>query len=306
MGINFLNFLRFNDEASPDWLSSPLYFLLSRISYTLGLSVYGANASCTLFFLFGLYSLLIKLTRPWLALCVFYPYYILVFSFNFDRQSAALGIAFFAFSRLLDSKRLQYFLLLLIGALFHPTILILAPLTLVTDSITRKKYLVFVLFTSFLFYLLSSLFYDVLVSNVVSLSYNYFLADTLCLTGLWLRLLPLVLSSSFLFVFRRYLNLSKFQYNAYSCLGVMILLLSIISFFSLSFSTVVDRLSAYASPLLIFAASESPAVLKRNGLAHSLVVGSIVIYSFLLTLAWLSASTMPSTTGSPSKYSLSF
>ena len=92
-----------------------------------------------------------------------------------------------------------------------------------------------------------------------------------------------------LFVFRRYLNLSKFQYNAYSCLGVMILLLSIISFFSLSFSTVVDRLSAYASPLLIFAASESPAVLK-DSLAHSLVVGSIVIYSFLLTLAWLSAS----------------
>ena len=55
-------------------------------------------------------------------------------------------------------------------------------------------------------------------------------------------------------------------------------------------STIIDRLSAYASPLLLFAASESPKLLKNNGVPSWFVVSSLSSYSVAMTVIWLTFS----------------
>ena len=288
----YSNFNRLTSgETSFSWVSNPLYSLISFISFHAGFSIFGVYVTCAVIFSFGLFSLLSRLSRPWLSFCCFYPYYIMVFSFNFDRQSAALGFAMLGISQLLDSRKIRYILLLLLGALFHPTVLILTPLLFATKSLTSKNYILSIFAFAFLFLMSIQLFYTFFSSNMANLIANYFMSGLIFESGgLWLRLFPLLFSSVFILSFRGRLHLNKFQFSVYSLMIFMVAFLSIVALLFSGVSTIIDRLSAYASPLLLFAASESPDLLKNNGFAPSLVVLSLSVYSVLLAVLWMTFS----------------
>ena len=288
----YSNFIRLTSGEDMNWTSSPLYLLLSLCSFRLGLSIYGVNIACAVLFSFGLYSLLIRLSRPWLALSVFYPYYILVFSLNFDRQSAALGLAMLGISQLLDSRKIRYISLVILGALFHPTVLILLPLFFVTESITSKRYLFFVSASCVIILSTMSIYYAFILGNINSLFANYFDSGYIFASqGLWFRLLPLLFSAGFiLFFHREVLQLTKLQHSIYTLMSLLVISLSLASLQFPLASTVIDRLSAYAAPLLLFSASESPNVLKHIGVPSVLVVSLLSAYSLAVTVAWLTFS----------------
>lgn len=292
----FSNFTRLTLGEDIGWSVSPLYSLISLISHYAGLSIYGLNVACASLFCIGLFSLLSRLSRPWLSLCVFYPYYILVFSFNFDRQSAALGFVMLAINYLLDSHKFRFIFFLLLGSLFHPSSLVLLPLLFTTDSITRKSYLIFVTSTCVLLWLCLPLYLGFISKNITSLFYNYFAAGYVYESqGLWLRLIPLLLSVVLFAALRRRYTLTKFQLNIYSFMALMVILLSVSAILLPSVSTVIDRISAYASPLLIFAVSESPKLMKINGIPSSFVVTFFALYSVFQTALWLRFSIYAST-----------
>ena len=278
-------------EASFSWASNPLYSIISLISYRAGFSIYGVYVTCAVIFSVGLFSLLSRLSRPWLSLCCFYPYYIMVFSFNFDRQSAALGFAMLGISQLLDSRKTRYLLLLLLGALFHPTVLILLPLLFATESLTSKSYILSISAFFSLFLMSIPFSYVFISANMENLIDNYFRSGLIFeSTGIWLRLLPLLFSSGVILSFRGRFMLNKFQFSVYSLLVFMVILLSVSALLFASVSTIIDRLSAYASPLLLLATSESPKLLKNDWLASSFVVLLLSVYSLLMAIAWLTFS----------------
>ena len=290
--VTYYNFIRLTSgELSFDWVQNPLYSLISQISFHAGFSVYGVYVACAAIFCVGLFSLLSRLSRPWLSLCCFYPYYIMVFSFNFDRQSAALGLVMLGFSQLLDSRRIRFILLLLLASLFHSTALILLPLLFAGERLTSKSSISFI--STFLFVVLASIpfFYAFISSSMHSLTYNYFGAGlNFESNGVWLRLLPLLFSAGLILLCRTRLQLNMFQSSVYSLMACIVVFLCIATFPLSGVSTIIDRLSAYASPLLLFAASESPKLLKNNGVPSWFVVSSLSSYSVAMTVIWLTFS----------------
>ena len=291
----YTNFLGFQSafESSGELVgvkTEPIYTLISFLSNTFNSSIYGVNLICALIFFIGFFRFISTLKRPWLALVFAYPYYILVASINFNRQSAAIGIVLLAFIELLNNKKFNFILLTLLASATHFTALITLPLILSSDSIFSKRYLAKTLLFLLLFALIFSL------SGYFSLKYNSLLGNFFesgiiyVSQGLWLRVVPLLASFALILTFRKRLNISNYIESVYIISGVLVSALALIASVNESFSTISDRLSAYFLPLLLYGITIFPDFSDRFNLRANLATFLICLYSLALTLSWLAFS----------------
>lgn len=290
--INFLDFQSsFESSGELSYITSePLYALISFLSNTFNSSIYGVNLICSLIFFTGLFRFVSTLNRPWLALVLAYPYYILVASINFNRQSAAIGIVLFAFIEILNNKKLNFLLFTLLASVIHLSALITLPLILCSDSIFSKRYLVKSLLFLFSFPLIFSLSgYFALKYN--SLLGNFFDSGTVYVSqGLWLRIGPLLASFALILTFRKRLNISKYIQSVYIISGVLVSALAVIASANESFSTICDRSSAYFLPLFLYGITIIPDISDRFNLRANLATFLVCLYSLGLTFSWLAFS----------------
>lgn len=291
----YTNFLDFQSdyETSGELVgvtSEPLYTLISFLSNTFNSSIYGVNVICCLIFFAGLFRFVSTLKRPWLALVLAYPYYILVASINFNRQSAAIGIVLFAFIEILNNKKFNFLLFTLLASSIHLSALVTLPLILCSDSMFSKRYLIKSLFFLFSLPLIISLSgYFALKYN--SLLGNFFESDIVFVSqGLWLRIGPLLASFAFILTFRKRFNISKYIQSVYIISGLLVSALAVIASANESYSTISDRLSAYFLPLLLYGITSIPDISDRFNLRANLATSLICLYSLALTFSWLAFS----------------
>lgn len=97
----------------------PGFFVVNKVSDSLGWGLPGVNAICAALFLFGLFRFAATTPNPWLATSAVIPYLVFIVSMSGVRQAAAIGLAFLALSRWRESGLLWKLGLIGLAASFH-------------------------------------------------------------------------------------------------------------------------------------------------------------------------------------------
>ena len=264
------------------FLSDPLYLLISWISASLGLGVYGINFICGFIFSIGLISLCRSFQRPLLALTIAFPYLIVVVAMGYTRQSAALGLAMLGLAGLIKAKNLKFIILIFLAAMLHKSAIILIPI--IGFAVSKSR--VLISFFGILFFILA--YYLFLNDAIERVMYAY-IESNYQSEGALIRLaMNAVPALIFLFLRRR------FRINHYH--DHEINLWTIFSFVSLFMfviypifpsSVILDRIALYLLPIQLFVFSNLPFVLTERSSVQNLFTFLVVAWYLLVLLVWL-------------------
>ena len=229
-------------ELSTNQYNYTLFELMMIFSNLLNTKVYLANFFSALFFSMSLYFFVIKRPLPWFALIIAYPVLIMVLGMGFVRQGIALSFLLFAFNSLQHNKYFKYILLIIIGSLFHITILFFILLIFTKIKSIKISYLLI-----FLLILLISLL-NVDFDQFQRLIQYYILDDSKPtsrggIIRLTINIIPV-------FFFLKYYNNFKLYSADFLLLRYLCFFSIIVFLVSLIFpiSTIADRIGLYLIP----------------------------------------------------------
>jgi hypothetical protein len=112
----------------------PAYSALTWLSALFGTEIYLVNLVCAAIVMTGVISFSRRQPLPWLALLVAVAYTLVVVAMGYTRQSAAIGFEFLALVALIDGRLWRFVLFILLGALFHKTLLVMLPIGFLATS----------------------------------------------------------------------------------------------------------------------------------------------------------------------------
>jgi len=260
-----------------------LFSGLNVISRKLNFGIYGVNAICGFIFSIGLIVFCRSLKRQWLALTLSIPYIVVVIAMGYTRQSVALGSLMIGYVVLSKGMKLKFFLLNIFASLFHLSsiigVFLLAPYYISSRKYINKitKIIISILFAGALYFV----FLDQFIANYIFI----YIKSQMSSSGVFIRLFMVVFPSILFLLLGKNLQINKNQ----------IILWKSISFYSLSLiflliispsSTVIDRLTLYALPIMIFALSNLPE-LKFAKLSRKYINLSVILMAFLIQYVWL-------------------
>lgn len=119
--FNLIGSLRFIDGVVvTDWgFASLMWF-----SYQFGLGVSFVNFVCASILISGLWCFIKEMPYKWVAIGAAIPHVVTVMAMDHVRQATALGFVLLALAVLAERRLVLFFLLVLVGALFHRTAII--------------------------------------------------------------------------------------------------------------------------------------------------------------------------------------
>lgn len=273
LGLFFILCIGFRHHVGGDWgnylpyyhreigaaLTDPIkgdlgYVLVNRLMASLDWGIYGVNTVCGLIFTSGLIAFCRAQHRSWLALAVAVPYIVIVVAMGYSRQGVALGLIFWALTRLELGKFLQYSALIALAALFHKTAVVMIPLAM---FLYQKGWL----FRAAAVALIGYGLWDALMAPSLEHLWTSYVEQRMFSQGAAIRVAMNCAAAFFLFVFwkewrRTYPNALLWLWMA--CAAVA-------SVFLVSFApTAVDRLGLYLTPLQVAVFSRLPYLARRH------------------------------------------
>jgi len=260
---------------------SVAYGLLNWFSAKFGLGIYGVNTVCGAILVTGLAVFCRQQPIPWLAWLIATPYLLVVVGMGYTRQSAALGFLLLGLACLEDKRIWRYFLLLAIGATFHKTVLLMAPLGILVwrQNIWIRSSLIAIGSISLLW--IGNNYRELVFTNAAEpnelfrLWYKYVEHAQWSSIGasyrVWMNAIPAVLFLLFLKKWKRYFNNSS--------LWVAMAIASIASVFFVGyFSTPIDRINIYLAPIQLYVWSRAPFIWSDSVTQTAMVVVVYLIY----------------------------
>ena len=260
-----------------------LFSGLNVISKKLNFGIYGVNVICGFIFSIGLIVFCRSLKRPWLGLTLSIPYIVVVIGMGYTRQSVALGSLLIGYVILTKGKKLKFFLLSIFASLFHLSsiigVFLLFPYYISSPKFVNKISKIII---SFLFGLV---LYFVFIDQYIASYIFIYIESQMSSSGVFIRLFMVVFPSILFLLLGKNLQINKNQ----------IILWKSISFYSLSLiflliispsSTIIDRLTLYALPIMIFVLSNLPE-LKFAKLSRKYINLSVILMAFLIQYVWL-------------------
>ena len=140
------------------FMNGGLYIFLNWVAVKLGLGIYFVNLICGTIAMVGLIKYCQKQPMPWIALAVAVPYMVCVVFMGYTRQAVALGFLLWGLSILREGNERKFFGLILLGSLFHLSLIFTLPLMMLTREKTSWwYYLIFGLFFIGIYFLFSTL-----------------------------------------------------------------------------------------------------------------------------------------------------
>lgn len=115
-------------------ITDPAYATVSWLVYKSSLDIFGLNTVCAAILVVGVMKFASRQQDPWLALIVSTAYTLLVVGMGYSRQSAALGLEFFAIMALSDRKLSRFYVLGIAAVLFHKSAIVLLPLGILANT----------------------------------------------------------------------------------------------------------------------------------------------------------------------------
>lgn len=269
---------RFVDLANAVTQTDPAFYFLVWTANDLGLNIWALNLFCAAIFIFGLLKFSLRQPNPWLALLVAIPYLVIVVGMSATRQATALGLAFYGLSLLGRRSLVHVFIWIFVGALFHASAVILA--ILVAASYARNR-----LQAVGLLLLAAAPGYYALFGAFDEYVRRYTESDVDS-GGVWVRVAMNALPALLLLTFRRRFGFGADEQPVWTNLAILSLML-VPANLVIESTTVVDRLSLYATPLQLLVLSRLPQIFSRGGSGAALWTTAVVGYSGLTLAVYL-------------------
>lgn len=257
-----------------DWGFAVLQWILHRLRSPFWV----LNFICGTIFVAGLTAFCRRQPNPWLAYLVALPYLVIVVGLSGVRQSAALGFLFFALTSFERGKLIKFTLLLIAGASFHGSAMVMLPICLL--SYTRNN------------------LQRVLLLAVAGLFAMHFLGDTFAIyarrygttkiqsSGVLYRVAMNGIAAFIFLAFRKRFVMSDHEgrlWRNFSLLtfGLAFLLLVVPS------TTSVDRLLLYLFPLQLVVLSRVPRILSGEQQGVGQLTWAIGLYAAAIQAVFL-------------------
>ncbi len=262
--------------------NEPGYALLNWLGANWGGNVFFVNTICGLVFSIGLLLFCRAQPRPWLALCLAFPYLVTVVAMGYSRQGVAIGLEMLALLALQNNKLLRFLGWIALAATFHRTVLVLLvlPASTLSGSLRFSQLIRLALLAGAAYGLYSAEIapdLDYYVQGYLEAEYES--------QGALIRVaLCTVPAVAFLLNRRRFQLIPDVQ-RIWTLLSLMAVAAAI-GLFTMASSTAVDRLALYLIPLQLFVGSRIPdtRLLGINPVQWNQL---LIAFSFAVLIVWL-------------------
>lgn len=256
--------------------SDPGYAFVNWLSSIFNGQIYLVNIICASIYIIGLVSFCKKQANPWLAFLIAQPILTIMVGMTYSRQSAAIGFELLALSALYRGANRAFIVYIIIGALFHKTLLFFLPfITLVGN---KNKFLTIVSIS-----LVSLGLVFVLIADQYESMIELYVDQQLSSDGALYRLL-LNIFPAFLLLFFGSKNLSS-NFDIFFWKILAILALLCFPLLSVA-STATDRIALYLNVLQIVVYSNLKSFIT-NDLVYNVVIIFVIIFYFIFLFYWL-------------------
>jgi len=240
--------------------------------------IYATNLICATIVIVGMMRICRNMPVPWIALSVATPYFLIVVSMGYTRQAVAIGFIMWGILDLVNGKQIRFYFLVLMGALFHKTAIIMLPVGfLYANSIRNIKDLILLLL------LFGMAFMAFMLDRFEFLLYHYVTNTQLDSSGAFIRVLMNV-SAAVTFLFFRKKWVKKYDdtslWMIFSIISIIMLPLTFVS------STTVDRFALYFIPLQLLVFSRVPVLIEDIYQRTLFVLVVLLVYTGVLYI-WL-------------------
>ena len=267
----------------------PGYLFVNKLSSSFGFGIYGVNIISGLLFLIGIYKFCSFQKNPWLALTISIPFLIITVGMGYTRQSAALGLMFYALIGLYNNKYFLFIFLILVASTFHDTaILYLSLLVFTLKKSNLKKFIYFSIFI-FIFLIITFLFLNIDEELYTRLNYYYrvYIKNLYISSGALPRLTILFVASLFYLIFcLNRINFLIIEKRILIFMSLLCLMIFTLYFFITS-NSFIDRLSIYLYPLYLTTVSLIPAVFNKTKTSTIISTFLILFLNFAILFVWL-------------------
>lgn len=252
------------------------YGLTNLLAVELGAEVWLVNSLCAAIFVFGLARLVRLQPEPWACLLVAIPYLVVVVAMGYTRQSAAIGCLMSGLASLLQrGSVLRFAGWIIVGALFHKTVVIAFPLIAFVSQQNRLvNALLVASATVALYFAFVDDSADTLVRNYLTARYAS--------SGALIRVSMCVVPAIAFFLFRKQLDFGEMEDRLWRNFSLAALSCALLLLVSAS-STAVDRIALYLLPLQLIVIARISGTLLERTTGHLLVAA----YSGAVLFTWL-------------------
>lgn len=296
VGVSFALVIGFRYEVGGDWVAylayleraslmtlpevlmhgDPGYYLVNWVVAAFGGNIYAVNLLCGSILMAGIATFARRQPLPSLALLVAVPYLITVVGMGYTRQAVALGFVLLGLVALSEGGMRRFAILVLIGAAFHKSAILMLPVAALASSNKRGWNVFWVgvvsLIGGYLF----------LFDSVDTLWENYVEADYHSEGGLIRVLMNAVPAVLYLSV-HRYLVLQEDARRLWWWLSVFALACIPLVLIS---STATDRVALYLIPLQLIVFSRLH-LITNDTLLRAYIVTVVIAYYAAVLAVWL-------------------
>ena len=293
-GLILIIMIGLRDEVGGDWYSylfNPTYYRIGNgenlsdvtdfgrgdygyeflywfsVNYLNG--IYATNLICAIIFISGLWRLCGIVPLPWMAVTISIPIFVIIVAMGYTRQATAIGFLMWGIVELLKGNRYRYFMLIIIGSLFHKTILIMLLAGYYGNGkFNMSKFLLPVL-------LFSLLFFFILLDNYSHLIYFYISNSFMFSAGAVPRVLINAFPAVILFYYRKRWVKVYDDYALWSMFSAVSVVLLPVAFY---FSSFADRVAMYLIPAQIVILSRATTLIDSTYYRSIFVVSIFIIY----------------------------
>jgi len=266
--------LNFSEFISGDYLYELVHWF--SLNYLNG--IYSTNLICAIIFVSGLIRFCRKMPLPWVSLFVSIQFLVVVVSMGYSRQSAAVGLLLWGLVDLMEGKAVRFYISVLIGALFHKTLLVMSPIGFIYN-LDRFS---FIRLFFFFFFFLASVFI-LLIDKLQKMYYYYIEIQYHDSSGALVRVFMGFVVAVIFFIYKDKFKDRFYDYNLWFMFSLVSIILLPVTYF---YSTFSDRLAIYFIPLQLVVLARIPVLIESAYNRTIFVVGVVVIYTSALYV-WL-------------------
>jgi hypothetical protein len=272
----------------PDFLSAlaitdPGYAALNWFAHAANAGIWLVNLICGLLFMFGVVRFVRVQPNPWLALLVAIPYLVIAVGMGYSRQAVAIGLCMAGLASLSRGSFIRFMMWTLAAASFHRTAVILIPIVAVAYSsspLQRTATAAFAFAVSW--FLLTR-------GEAIEHFQQAYMQHAYAAQGAGIRL-AMNLPPALIFIWnsKRFTG-DETERRVWRNFAVLAIL-SFVTWFGITSTVALDRMSLYLIPLQLFVFSRIPhAFSDRDRSALGLVL-PVILYSAVVQLVWLNFS----------------
>jgi len=252
------------------------YSILNWLVGQIGGEIYLVNLICGLIVVTGVISFSRRQPLPWLSIVVSVPYMIIVVAMGYTRQSAAMGFELLALVALMDARIQRFFALVVCGALFHKSAIVLLPLAVLSHRKKRIWTFFWIVVTSTVFGLV------ILIEYYEGLWLNY-VVEKMVSEGGPVRIAMNAVPALLLLIYHKKLTLEESERRLW--LWIALFSLACIPLVS-SASTAVDRVALYFMPIQLYVFSRIHRIFG-SPIFKTLAVVCVVLAYSMVQWVWL-------------------